>query len=77
MPIFTQSHQLNMDELNSLASYLSVSSGKLVLDAKEQVTGCHFNYEALMFNMGNIIKINIPRFKQFSIGSMANMLKPS
>lgn len=26
-----------MDELNSLASYLSVSSGKLVLDAKEQI----------------------------------------
>eukprot|EP00105_Crassostrea_gigas_P018020 XP_011436012.2 PREDICTED: eukaryotic translation elongation factor 1 epsilon-1 [Crassostrea gigas] len=37
MPIFTQSHQVNMDELNSLASYLSVSSGKLVLDAKEQI----------------------------------------
>uniref|UniRef100_K1QFX0 Eukaryotic translation elongation factor 1 epsilon-1 n=1 Tax=Magallana gigas TaxID=29159 RepID=K1QFX0_MAGGI len=46
-----------MDELNSLASYLSVSSGKLVLDAKEQVTGCHFDYEALMFNMGNIIPV--------------------
>lgn len=44
MPIFTQPHQVNMEELNNLASYLGVSSGKLVLDAKEQVTGCHFDY---------------------------------
>lgn len=76
MPIFTQSHQVNMDELNSLASYLGVSSGKLVLDAKEKVTACHFDYEALIFNMGNIIKINIQSLKPFSIGSMVNMLKP-
>lgn len=76
MPIFTQSHQVKMDELNSLASYLGVSSGKLVLDAKEQVTACHFDYEAWIFNMGNIIKINIQSLKPFSIGSMVNMLKP-
>lgn len=76
MPIFTQSHQVNMDELNSLASYLGVSSGKLVLDAKEQVTACHFDYEAWIINMGNIIKINIQSLKPFSIGSMVNMLKP-
>lgn len=63
MPSFTQSHQVNMDELNSLASYLGVSSGKLVLDAKEQVTSCHFDYEAWMFNIGNIIKINIQSLK--------------
>lgn len=64
-----------MDELNSLVLYLSVFLGKFVLDVKEQVIGCYFDYEVLMFNMGNIIKINILRFKQFFIGSMVNMLK--
>lgn len=63
-----------MDELNSLVLYLSVFLGKFVLDVKEQVIGCYFDYEVLMFNMGNIIKINILRFKQFFIGSMVNML---
>lgn len=81
MPSFTQSHQVNMEELNNLASYLGVSSGKLVLDAKEQVTGCHFDNVAWMFNMGIIIKINKQCLKQISIhaitlGSMVNMFKP-
>lgn len=79
MPSFTQSHQVNMEELNNLASYLGVSSGKLVLDAKEQVTDCHFDNVAWMFNMGIIIKINKQCLKQISIhaiGSMVNMFKP-
>lgn len=75
MFIFIQFYQVNMDELNSLVLYLSVFLGKFVLDVKEQVIGCYFDYEVMMFNMGNIIKINILRFKQFFIGSMVSMLK--
>lgn len=73
MPSFTQSHQVNMEELNNLASYLGVSSGKLVLDAKEQVTGCHFDNVAWMFNMGIIIKINKQCLKQISIHAIGSM----
>lgn len=64
-----------MDELNSLVLYLGVFFGKFVLDVKEQVIVCYFDYEVWMFNMGNIIEINIQSLKQFFIGSMVNMLK--
>lgn len=75
MFIFIQFYQVNMEELNSLILYLGVFFGKFVLDVKEQVIGCYFDYEVLMFNMGNIIKINIQSLKLFFIGSMVNMLK--